>query len=178
MSYYNMGAVSLSANASSITLSQIESNPDIKVLFLELRLRSNRANVYSNIGIRFNGDSGNNYGYLERGATKVVSGGALDTINGSAVNSTSYAMVMSIPGANGVANTFSTTYINIYGYNNSLHFTSVVGSGGHDQNSSGGYYSDFTGVWRSTSTVNSITAVNTDGNLVTGSSLSLYGWGV
>lgn len=174
MAVYTMGDVSLSSSANSITMSNITNSSDIKVLVLELSLRSDRANVYSYVGLRFNGDAASNYAALTANATKSSSVNVTATLTDPSTSSGN----ISIPGGSGVANTFCGYRFYIYGYNNPSQFKFFYGQGGHDQNTSGGQFTQCAGVWKSTATINSITAVSLDANFVANSRMSLYGMGI
>jgi len=173
MATFNMGQISLSSSTNSITFSNITNRSNLKVLILELSLRSDRANVYSYVGLRFNNDATSNYATLNRNCLKSTTTNILATLTDPATSCCN----LSIPGASGLANTFCGYRIYIYGYNNTSIFTTVYTQGGHDQNTSGGQVTESSGLWKSTNTVDSITVLSLDANFVANSRISLYATG-
>lgn len=175
MTIHNMGSVTLSSSANSISISDITNNSDIKILCLQISLRGDSASLLVDAGIRFNSDSGNNYANLvgnfgpPKNLTTVPSGALTDP--------TSYACLLKFPGNSGTATTFSTHELWIYSYNDSSKFKNVYLQGGVDQNAfnDGSYATRSCGTWRSTSNITSISLHSLSGNFVSGSKLTLLG---
>lgn len=175
MSLNVIGTQTLASSSNTITVSNISVSSKIKVIMIELSLRSDTASVTDNIGIRLNGDSSSNYSYtLRTGNTAKNSGAQVLAVR---TDSSSYISLIPIPGVGSLGNTFSTYKGYLFNHNNSSSFSNIMIKGGFDYNAASGYHMDIAGVWKSTSDVTSISFINTGGNFVTGSRVSLFAMG-
>lgn len=175
MSFHVLGTETLASSSNTITINNININSKIKIIMIELILRSDIASVIGNIGIRLNSDSSSNYAYNTRtGNTAKNSGTQVLAVR---TDPSSYISLIPIPGVGSLTNTFSTYKAYLFNHNNSSSFSNMMIKGGFDYNASSGYHMDVAGVWKSTSNVTSISFINTDGNFVAGSRVSLFGMG-
>jgi hypothetical protein len=172
MSYFQLAASNLSSETNSIVLNNIQTNSNMHILLLELTLRSNQVATASNVGIRINGDSGNNYATVTRTGTNAKNSNA--QIPPVFANSVSYAAQLSIPASSLLVSTFSNYKIYMYGHNSSSKFCNLVSQGhGYEYNGTAGYMQEYFGTWTSTNEVTSISITNLNGNFVVGSTVSL-----
>jgi hypothetical protein len=160
----------LGSATSSITLSSIPAT----YTSLQLRIVGRSANgaQFDEISLRFNSDSGANYG------NKYIK---LDTSNAPSQASDTGQTAMRILGVTGntaTANNFSALKMDIIGYKNTNMKTQVRGFGGATDfvSSWQSNASLFAGLWNATTTVTSLTVATWSGaNLATGTRVSLYG---
>ncbi len=141
-------------------------------LLLVAYLRSTTAAQSTDLVLRFNGDSGANYGYAGVGR---------QTANFNTVTATSLGggADAPIPGASATAGGFGALLMLIPHYANSANHKSAVYMAGQG---SGSTTTDLTnafaaGAWRSTSAINRVTISAAAGNLDTGSRFSIYAMG-
>jgi hypothetical protein len=163
---FALATVSLTSTASSIVFSDIPAN------YTHLQIRGIGRAVNSvtdeNLVIQLNSDTGTNYSLHN-----VFGTGSSTGANGSANTNVSYFCRVS--GASSTANIFGVAVADILDYANTNKYKTLRSLSGHDQNGSG-YVSLFSGSWRSTSAVTSITIKNDSGsNIAAGSSFALYG---
>lgn len=162
----------LGSATSSITLSSIPAT----YTSLQLRIvgRSGNGTTFDEISLRFNGDTGANYGH------KLI---YMDTNTPTQLTATSQTAmrVYGIAANSAFANNFSALKMDIAGYKNAAMKTSVRGFGGAAFSNSGlsiltGNASLFNGLWNATTTVTSLTVATWSGsNLAAGTRVSLYG---
>lgn len=158
-----------SGGASSVTFSSIPQ--EYEHLQIRFIARDNRSLSYSYFGLRFNGDTGNNYRnhYLKGTGSVVVSGtdgvGARLTSDG-------------IPGSTVSSNIFGVGIIDILDYKSTNKNKTVRILVGNDTNGGGDIYFN-SGLWFATpAAITSITIIdqsNAEGNFSQYSSFALYG---
>lgn len=164
--YFSIQTVTVGAGGSStVTFNSIPST----YTHLQIRCLSkdNRTAANTAFDIRLNSDSSSNYSVhnLETdGGGSVVAGGTANTGAIGIGNSSG--------GTN--ASIFGAQIIDILDYANTNKFKTVRTLGGHDQNGSG-YLGLYSGNWRSTSAVTSITIIPLVANIQQYSSFALYG---
>jgi hypothetical protein len=128
--------------------------------------RSTSANSDDNFHIRFNSDSSSNY------SLHYVSGNGTSAISGA--NATD-SLVIAFRGTGNLstANIFGTGVVDILDYTNTNKYKTTRSLTGHDQNGSGSVWF-FSGHWRSTSAITSISLFSSS-NIAQYSSFALYG---
>jgi len=168
-SYESIATVTVgSGGSSTITFSSIPAT----YTHLQIRLigRSDRAGVASGdwITFRFNSDTGSNYsihGIIGDGA----SASATNTINTTSMEA------YRVAGAASTASAFGAINTDILDYANTNKYKTLRALGGFDNNGSG-FVALYSGAWRSTSAVSTITITPGAGsNFVEYSQFALYG---
>ena len=156
----------LTSNQTNITFSSIAGT--YKHLQLRFMTRNNRASQLDGIYLRFNSDTASNYSeHFLRGDGATASAGA------TAPNS--WMLSGNVAASNAGANIYGVGVIDILEYANTNINKTIRSLTGFDNNGSG-YVGLFSGNWRSTSAVTSITIGSTDGTgLLSGSTFALYG---
>lgn len=155
----------LGAGAASVTFSSISG------VFNHLRIitvnRIDAALSATNFGIRFNGDTGNNYN------TSIVDGSNGSAGNGylSGTNQITYAGLTI--GTN-IATYPMSSVIDIPCYTNTTFYKTINGSSGGGTGTST-YTRNSAGVWANTAAITSITLLAPSGNFIAGSIFYLYG---
>jgi len=160
----------LGSAQSSVVLSSIPAT----YTSLQLRIvgRSANGTQFDEISLRFNADTGANYGH------KYIK---LETSNApSQANATSQTAIriLGVTANTATANNFSALKIDIAGYKDAANKTSIRGFGGATDfvSSWQSNASLFNGLWNATTTVTSLTVATWSGsNLVAGTRVSLYG---
>jgi hypothetical protein len=166
-SFDSISTITVGAGGSaSITFSSIPSTyAHLQIRAISKDARSNANTAFS---MRFNGDTASNYN--EHGMT------------GDAGSVTAYATTNA--SAIGIGNTAGSTNANVYGihiidildYANTNKFKTARILGGHDEFGSGSSILGlFSGAWRNTSAINSITILPLIANISQYSSFALYG---
>ena len=139
-----------SGGASSITFAGI---PQSGYQHLQLRVltRSDRSAANSNIYMGFNGDTttGNYYGHY-------LSGDGTSAGAGAKIGSTTAAAIISAADTS-TANVFTGAVIDILDYTNTSKYKTVRSLSGADRNGTDGEIRFGSGLWMSTSAVNTIT---------------------
>ena len=160
----------LSTTTSSVTFSAIPAT----FTHLQLRVvgRYTAATVQSNMTLRFNGDTGSNYGYQYiKGSATTVSAAAPGSYQ-------SFCYVGNMPGASESANIFGSIIIDLLDYGNTNKIKTLKTFRGHGGNS-GAEIDIFNGTWNSTAAISSILVsdANTSASFAAGTRVSLYGRG-
>ncbi len=166
-SYESIATVSIgSGGAATATFSSIPST--FKHLQVRLITRNDRANTLDGLYMRFNSDSGTNYSdHFLRG-----SGSAVDA---NADVSSAYMLMGTVAASSATASVFSGGIIDVLDYADVNKYKTVRNLLGYDANGSG-YVGLFSGNWRSTSAVTSITLGSTNGSgFLQNSQFALYG---
>lgn len=134
---------------------------------LQVRVISRLSTATSGGRITFNSDSAANYSrhYLEGTGSSAVSG---------ASTSASFMDILTSPVSTDTANVFSANIIDILDYANTNKYKTVRNLAGLDINGTG-YVDLWSGNWRSTAAIASITFTPQAGNFVQYSSFALYG---
>ena len=134
---------------------------------LQLRLLTRTATSASDfIAIRFNGDSGSNYGFHNlygNGSAAGASSTTPDTV-----------IAWNVADGGDAANVFNACVFDILDYANTNKYKTARFLEGHDFNGSG-VIELRSGAWRSTSAITSIEVFTFGPNFATGSSIALYG---
>jgi len=134
---------------------------------LQLRMLTRTATSASDfIAIRFNGDSGSNYGFhylYGNGSSAGAAAATPDTV-----------IAWNIADGGDTANSFNACVFDILDYANTNKYKTARFLEGHDLNGSG-IVELRSGAWRSTSAISSIEVFTFGPNFATGSSIALYG---
>ena len=168
-SYESIATYTVTSTQTSITFSSISQT--YKHLQLRVNARQTTGASFENMGeLQFNGDTGNNYGYMFiYGSAPSGEGGAQQ----GGINSIPCIMATN----NGApANVFGAQVTNILDYTNTNKAKTVSGFGGADGNSSsaGSIFLNG-GMWNSTSAINSITFKPANTAWQVNSVFALYG---
>lgn len=162
----------LSSNSSGgYTLSSIPNT--YAGLVLEVQGRSTRGVTVTGIGVRFNGDTGNNYDYQYYRVNNT-------TVSGGIANATSLMYLGVVTAASASANYAGMITLRIPNYASTTFYKTVTGLA---YAMGGGTTNDFlqtaSGQWRSTSAVTSITLQDDafGSNWLAGTRFTLYGVG-
>ena len=157
--------VNVGGGAANVTFSNIPQT----YTHLQVRgiARSTLSGASCNTILRFNSDTGTNY------ASHYLTGNGSSGISGSETSST-YIYTGALIASTSLANSFEASVINILDYANTNKFKTVETLAGWDANGSGivGLWS---GHWRSTSAITSMTFLSSSNNLAQYSSFALYG---
>ena len=147
-SYESISTVTVGAGgASSITFSSIPST----YTHLQLRLSAREVTGgFDQMYMRVNGDTGANYSKHNVGGS-----GASGLVYGGSA-STSSVSIGVIGGSNQVANTFSVSVTDFLDYANTSKYKTIRELGGCDNNGDGDIFFN-SGLWQSTSAVNTLT---------------------
>ncbi|MEI8286719.1 MAG: hypothetical protein WCG15_05410 [Actinomycetes bacterium] len=160
--YTLIEAKTLSTTTASVTFSSIPSGyTDILV-----KVSSRSADSGTDIAIRFNGDTGNNYTFI-----RLYANGS--TVSTSASTTTRLINNMMVQ-ASYTANVFGNGEIYIPNYTSS-NYKSVSIDGVTENNDTTSFQAFTAGLWSSTSAINSITLISDGGNIASGSTFYLYG---
>lgn len=164
--YFSIETITVGAGGSStVTFNSIPST------YTHLQIRAiskdSRSNANTAFSIRLNSDSGANYSSHD-----LTGDGGGSVVSTASPGTTSIGIGNSSGGSN--ANIFGAQIVDILDYANTNKFKTVRTLGGHDQNGSG-YLGLFSGNWRSTSAVTSITIIPLVANIQQYSSFALYG---
>lgn len=162
-SFESIATATLSSTTTNITLSSIPST--YKHLQLRILTRASNASVDRAITLRVNSDSGSNYAqhYLDGdGSTASASGSA----------STTSMLFTKTAGASATANVYGVAIVDFVDYASSSKYKTIKTFGGFDNNGAGNVILS-SGLWQSTTAINSITVVNT--SFLSGSTIALYG---
>lgn len=155
-----------SGGSSTITFSSVPST--YKHLQIRVIGRTDRANTYDNVRVRFNSDSNSNYNlhYLYGDGSAAASS--------AETNFTSDTLGY-FPGASATASIFGASIIDILDYANTNKYKTTRKLTGQDNNGSG-YIWFNSGAWRDTAAITSITLTPYTGtNFVQYSHFALYG---
>jgi len=154
-----------SGGQSSITFNSIPST--YKHLQVRLLARNGNTGTEYNGSLQFNSDTGSNYSYH-----LLVGSGSGTPSAGSGANQPSI-LCYQAPGAGSTANIFGVAVIDILDYANTNKFKTVRSLNGYDRNGSGSVFL-WSGNWRNTSAINSMT-LTLDNGFVQNSHVALYG---
>jgi hypothetical protein len=163
---FPLGAITVgSAGASTITFSSIPAT------YTHLQIRGISRNTGTNSDgtsyFNFNGDGSSNYTihYLQANGSSTSATGIANT-SGSWFGDT--------PGTSTSSNIFAESVIDILDYANTNKFKTFRSLTGYDANGSG-KVSLYSGLWRSTSAIDSVVLVQNAGNFAQNSQFALYG---
>lgn len=161
--YFPLSAITLSADAASITFSSIPST------YTHLQIRGNvrnTANINEGYRFRFNGDTAGNYSFH-----RLFGDGSSATAYGEA--NTSYAGEAASTNSP-VPQTYAALIYDVLDYANTNKFKTARGLSGKDTNG-GGNVMLLSGNWRNTAAINSITIFPTQDSFAQYSTFALYG---
>lgn len=168
--YELIGSV-VSTSQPTLTISSIPSTyTDLKVVFTA---RSDRTNPDRRLWFYFNGSYGGggpDYGIRAVGGTNTTTAGSYQDNNGSGGNFINGLATNADDGS-----TFSSGEFYIYKYANTSQYKYFNGVSVLDLNVSAGYLAAHTGSWLNTAAINSVTLSASNYNLMSGSSLQVYG---
>lgn len=158
----------LSTTTASVTFSDIPAT--FKHLQIRVVARYTAATSISNITLRFNSDTGSNYGYQS------MRGQAATVFSTSSSSYETKLLVGDMPGASAAASSFGSSFIDVIDYANTTKIKTTKTFGGNAA------FLDvyaFNGTWNSTSAVSSILVsdANTSASFAAGTRISLYGRG-
>jgi len=163
--FYQIATTTLGSAQSSITFSSIPQ--DYTHLQIRAIARTTIVGTDENVYLRFNSDSSTLYAY------HFLYGTGSAAASGATLNEP-YLISLRGTGNSSSANMFGSGVVDILDYTNTNKFKTVRSITGHDQNGSGTVWL-FSGLWRSTSAVTSITLLPSSANLAQYSSFALYG---
>ena len=162
-SFESIATTTLSTTTTNITFSSIPGT--YQHLQIRMLSRASNASIDRAISLRLNGDTATNYAY------HYLDG---DGATASATGLASATSMVSIKtaGASAGANTFGVCIIDIHDYASTTKTKTVRLLNGFDNNGAGNILIA-SGLWNSTSAVNSFTIVNT--SFLSGTTVALYG---
>lgn len=161
-----LGSTVLSAPQTSITLTVPAGFNHIEAIFTA---RKDAGGGGGFCWMRFNGDTGNNYQWVNQ-----ISNNATGTSGASLVN---YMQMGLCAGLSDTANYFATGHFTVGNISSTTATKPLESASSLVCNTTTYYKASFGGIWNSTAAITSITLLPDAGNLVAGSSLSIYGWG-
>jgi hypothetical protein len=172
-SYESIATYTLGSSQGSVTFSSIPST--YKHLQIRGIARSNRAAAFANVSVfQFNGDTtGSNYWAYH---ALNGDGSSAAAFSGSSIG-TAGVWGGTALGNNGLANTFGVFVTDILDYQNTNKYKTTRSLQGVDENGGGyGEVKIVSGLWMSTSAINSITIADNNGNTFRQySQFALYG---
>lgn len=154
-----------SGGSSTVTFSSIPST--YKHLQIRATARTTSGGVDNYASIIFNSDTGANYTYHD-----LQGNGSTASASGLASQNANY--LQRYAGAGAAASIFGVSVTDILDYQNTNKYKTIRNLGGDDRNGAGFIYLT-SGVWMSTSAVNSITITPEANNWAQYSSFALYG---
>lgn len=152
ITYDAIATTTLGSNQSSVTFSSISGSFTDLVLIAQGSTTANEG-----IGLRFNGDTGTNYSN-----TYMIGNGTTASSNRDSNDNIGYVGYFSTGQSNVIAN--------IMNYSNTTTFKTALGRGNPTN-----LVIARVALWRSTAAITSITVLPGSGNLVSGSTFTLYG---
>lgn len=161
--YESIQTVTLSSGQTSLDFTSIPST--YKHLQIRLMAKTNSANFYDTVLLRFNSDTASNYSYH-------YLDGYNSTVSAAGAASTAFIQTYYIAG--NASNTFGVAVIDILDYANTNKYKTTRSLAGVDVNTTGGAINFSSGSWRSTSAISNITIYNTN-PFQQYSSFALYG---
>lgn len=158
----------ISSNTASVTFSSLDSYASAGYKHFQIRgtVRGDDGNT---LWMRLNGDTGANYSRHQLTATG-------STVSSSFSSTTRMNVCFAMANSGNNTNVFSAFVADILDFSSSNKNTTVRSLGGNTQQT--GFNTAlglFSGVWRNTSAITSITLLPDTGNLVSGTRFSLYG---
>lgn len=171
VTYEPIQTTTLGSATASYTFNSIPSTyTDLVIIFSG---QQNSAFSGRNLNIRFNGDSGSNYSSVQ-----ILSTGDGAAYTGADANQT--ACYGPLINSTGTTSGPSTAIMNIARYANSSTFKTMVNYGGGASVYSSGtnvgvYVGNNVSTWRNTAAITSVTVLSSNGDMTSGSTLTLYG---
>lgn len=169
--FYHLETVQISSSTSTITFSNLLQYSDFQHLQLRVVGRTDRSGLDRDIcGMRFNGDSGNNYNNH-----RLLSTGAA-LLSGNSGATSSIEMTGYTPGATATSGRYAAYIMDILDSYESKNKVVRILSNGKEQSGESGGPNLSSGVWVNTAAIYSISLTSLTGaNWVSGSRFSLYG---
>ena len=164
-SYESIATATGTGSSGNITFSSIPAT--YTSLQIRINARDGAGTGTSNFAIQFNSDTGSNY-------TRHILRGDGSTVTASGANSTSNISGTIMPLSNQTANVMGVTIIDIHDYASTTRNKTVRLFGGFDANGSGSIGLN-SGLWMSTSAINSITFLPAWTTWTSTTTISLYG---
>lgn len=167
--YGDFESIATYAVTSGTTANIVFSNIPSNFQHLQVRgiMRTDRAVTYTNSSFRFNSDTGSNYAWHYING----SGSGTPAVGGSGSTSVMYGNIV---GASSTASCFQGFILDVLDYSNSNKNKTIRLLDGYDANGSG-QMALWSGHWRNTSVVTSITIFVDGFNLIANSHIALYG---
>ena len=166
-SFESIATATGTGSSGTITFSSIPST--YKHLQIRANLRCSAAAVNTNMYMQLNSDTGSNYAYH-----RLTGDGAAVTAAGSATQTSIF--VGGVPSATTTANVMATVIIDIHDYASTTKYKTSRAIFG--RNSNNAYTENIileSGLWQSTSAVNSISFVLDNPSFTTATTIALYG---
>lgn len=123
------------------------------------------------VWLRFNGDTGNNYLWQVTQANNTSA-----TQNLTSAGAVGFIRIGLITGASDTANYFGSGGFSVGNISSTSAFKVAVGGAQCQNTVSNSFVGTLGGQWNSTSAITSVTLLPDAGNLIAGSSMSIYGW--
>lgn len=161
--FESIATATLSTTTTDITLTSIPST--YQHLQLRILTRASNASVDRVITLRVNSDSGSNYAqhYLDADGS---------TVSASASASTTSMLFTKTAGNSATASVYGVAIVDFVDYASTSKYKTIKTLGGFDNNGAGNLILS-SGLWQSTTAINSITVRNT--SFLSGSTIALYG---
>jgi hypothetical protein len=161
LTYVPIATTAIGSAASSYTFSSIPSTYTDLILISNLGQSING----TTLSIQFNGDTGTNYSITELYG------------NGSSASSSTNSNQTSIYLENNIAAALSVStsiIVNVMNYSNTITNKTIISRANNTDSTTPGTNTTI-GLWRSTSAINSLTIKVSSGNIITGSTFTIYG---
>lgn len=156
----------LSSSSSSVTISSISGS--YKHLRLMVTGRGTDSSTEVTVRLQFNSDTNSNYGYARQ------SGNSNGSSDHAGANTNNFIIAGFVAAAGSTSGYVGSCDVTIFDYTNTTFNKSLTSTA--MLNSGSVMYSDvWTGTWRSTSAINSITVFASAGSFATGTRITLYG---
>ena len=149
-------------STTTVTFSSIPST----FTHLQIRVSAGTDNADANIIARFNSDSATNY------SVHYLYGDGASAGAGAEINKSSFTAAFVAPN---IASTFGAGVVDILDYANTNKYKTIRSLTGYDKNASGNLLVFYSGSWRSTAAISSISLISQGGNYKQNSHVALYG---
>lgn len=162
-----LGSSTLTGSAASITVTIPAGFNHLQGIWTG---RSDAVATAASLQLRFNGDNGSNYLWQQLEANNASSSAS------SSGGATTAARIGAVPAASASADYWGSGSFTVGGIAAAASFKVAVGGSSAFVTTTNSYVGTYSGQWNSLSTITSVSLLAASGNLVTGSSLSIYGW--
>jgi hypothetical protein len=168
-SYESIASITASGGETSLTLSSIPST--YKHLQIRMMFRTNTADTFDgNFGLQLNNDTGSNY------TTHLLNGFGASASASGGTGFSSMGLFPRIPTTSQTSGVFNVGIIDIQDYQSTSKYKTVRAFGGTDLNGDSNYGITLSsGLWLSTSAVNSVKLYLSGNQIGAGSTFALYG---
>ena len=162
--YTKIASQTSSGSSGTITFSNIPQN------FTDLVLVSSILGTVNDRGVflRFNSDTGSNYS-----ATSIQADGS--RYSSGRESSQTWLRILGYYFGVSTSTNYSMNITNIMNYSNSTAYKTILSRNNNIENGGGNETSAFVSLWRSTSSISSLSVIIYSGNFATGSTFTLYG---